>query len=70
MDAIRKGNIFIPEIKNKANDGIKRFVTNWLLNLKDVNLSGIRIEITDSIPALEKTNITFITDNLSVERKE
>ena len=70
VNAIRKGNISIPEIKNKANEGIKRFVTNWLLNLKDVNLSGIRIEITDSIPALEKTNITFITDNLSVEIKE
>jgi len=68
--AIRKGNISIPEIKHKANEGIERFVNNWLLNLKDVNISGIRIEITDSISAFEKPNIKFKTDNLSVEKKE
>ena len=65
--AIRKGNLSIPEVKDEANKGIKSFVTNWLLKLKDVNISGIRIEITDSIPAFEKPNIKFKTDDPSKE---
>jgi hypothetical protein len=68
--AIKKGNLSIPEIKNTANEGIKKFVSNWLLNLKDVNISGIRIEIAGSIPAFEKPNIKFKTGDLSVEKKE
>ncbi len=68
--AIQKGNLSIPEVKNKANEGIKRFVTNWLLNLKDVDIRGIRIEITDPMPAFEKPNIKLQTDSLSVEKKE
>lgn len=67
--AIRKGNLSIPAIKNKANEGIKIFVTNWLLNLKDVNISGVRIEIADSIPAFEKPNIKFKTESLSKEKR-
>jgi hypothetical protein len=68
--AVKKGNTSIPEIKNKANEGIKGFITNWLLNLKDVNITGTRIEITGSMPAFEKTNIEIKTDNLSVETKK
>ncbi|MCP4350655.1 MAG: hypothetical protein GY795_34740 [Desulfobacterales bacterium] len=57
--AVRKGNKSIPEIKNKANESVRNFINNWLLNLKGVNISGIRIEITNSMPVSEKSNIKF-----------
>jgi len=61
-NAIRTGDNSIPQIKSKANESIIKFVNNWLLKLKDIDIDGIRVEIIDTIPLCDKINLNIQID--------